>query len=58
MEIRFRDSITGRTITGRLCKRLANGNLIVGVMRRSARGRLWVEDKRVVRPEQLVECAA
>jgi hypothetical protein len=55
MEITFRDRFTSRKVTGTFRRELDNGNLIVSVMQRSARGRLWIAQDRIVRPEQIVD---
>ena len=53
-EIIFTDRFSGQPVTGTLRRTLANGNLIVRTMHKSARGGLWAATDRVVKPSQVL----
>lgn len=52
--VKFTDRYSGRTVEGTYRRTLSNGNLLVAVATRAARGGAWVATSRVVKPEQVI----
>lgn len=53
-QVTFRDRFSGRKVTGRYSRTLSNGNLIVMCDAKMARGGLYYETARVVKPSQVI----